>query len=497
MSMRALAGALMPFVWVFLGLGIAALVGAVVKDFAFFKDLATQRTTKYGMNLSVLVILVVAILVGVNFVGYRHVKKIDLTKAGVNSISEQTKSILNNLKGDLILRAFINEGQDTVGMQQKFKELTDLFKGASSKVSALVINPVKKPEEAKAFGITANGTVVLEHQGKKTKVEEISEQAFTNAIIKITREKNKVVYFVTGHGERDFESGSPEGAQNFKKYLTDSSYDVLPLSFFEKKEVPENAELVIIAGPKQAYLEPEIKAIKNYLFKGGKVLLALDPGTKNNLGGLAKLIGVEFKNNYILDQLGQLVGGGGATAVGINYSPLHEVTKEFKQAMTIFHLASQVTTDKNKPDAIVVDEIVKSSPASFAKNEIKQGEAKYIDGKDVKGPLGIVASVKGKMRKDADTQGDAGDFSAIVVGDSDFLTNQLIDAQLNHDLALNIVAYLAKDADLVSIRPKTFEGTTLTITQTQSALLFYGLVFILPLIIFVTGGFVWYRRRTA
>ncbi|MBK9294455.1 MAG: GldG family protein [Oligoflexia bacterium] len=496
-SMRALAGALMPFVWVFLGLGLVAVIGAVVKDLEFFKELATQRATKYGMNLSVLLILVIAILVGINFIAFKNVKKFDLTKAGVNSISEQTKNILKNLKSELTIRAFINDGQDTAGMTQRFKDLTDHLKAANSKVASLVINPVKKPAEAKAYEITMNGTIVFEYMGKKTKVEEISEQVFTNAIIKITREKNKRIYFITGHGERDLEDSNPDGIGNFKKYLTDSSYDVLALSFLDKKSVPDDAEMIVIAGPKQPYLEPEIKAIKDYLFNGGKALIAIDPGTKSNLSGLTKSIGVEFKNNYILDQLGQLVGGGGATAVGIGYSPLHDVTKDFKQAMTIFHIASHVKADSNKPDAIEIEEIVKSSPASFSKAELKAGDVKYIEGKDAKGPLGIVLSVKGKMKKETAASGEAKEFNAIVVGDSDFLTNQLIDAQLNHDLALNTVAYLAKDKDLVSIRPKSFEGSAITITQIQSAILFYGLVLILPFIILVSGGVVWYRRRTA
>jgi ABC-type uncharacterized transport system involved in gliding motility auxiliary subunit len=496
-SFRALAGGLMPFVWVLLALGLACILGAVFKDIRFFIELSGQRATKHGLNLGVLVVIVAALMVGVNFIGFRHVKKFDYTKEKLNSLSDQTKNILKTLDSDLDVRGFFAENQQQ-GMTDaaRFKEITDLYVSQSPKVKVTHIDPIKRPDQAKTYDVNASGSVVLEYKGKKSKFEDISEQGFTNAIIKITRDKNKSIYFITGHGERDIESGDVVGAQNFKKYLTDSSYDVKTLSFTQQQKIPEDAALVIIAGPKQAYFDAEIKAINEYLYKGGKLFLALDPGTKTNLGSLTKSWGLEFKNNYILDQLGQLVGAGGATAVGINYSTSNEITKNFKQDMTVFHLASQLKPSQTRQVGINIEEIVKSSPASFSKNEIREGAVKFVEGKDEKGPLTVVAVVTGKLKDEAG-RGPAQEFQAVVSGDSDFITNQLIDAQLNHDLALNSVAYLAKDKELVSIRPKQSEGTMITITQTQSTVLYYGLVFILPLLIFVTGGSFWYRRRTA
>ncbi len=496
-SMRALSGNLLPFVWVLLGLGVLSIIAAFVKDFRFFVELSGQRTTKHGLNMGVLVLIVMAILIGVNFIGYRHVKKIDYTKEGLHSLSDQTKNILKSLSGEMLVHAFYTDNKDGGANQQKFKDLVEMYSSYSPKVKYVFVNPIKKPEEAKAFDVNVDGAIVIEYKGKKNKFDEPTEQAFTNAIIRVTREKNKVVYFMNGHGERDLESAEVDGAQNFKKYVSDSGYDIKPFNFVETAEIPADAAVLIIAGPKQPFLDPEIRSLKDFLYRGGKLFLALDPGTRTNLAGLTKTIGVEFKNNYILDQLGQMVGGGGATAVGYVYSTTNEVTKGFKQAMTIFHIASQLKVAPGKPDAIQVEEIVKSSPASFTKGELKQGEAKFIQGKDEKGPLTIVASVQGKMKKDDPKQPEAGEFSAIISGDSDFISNQLIDTQLNHDLAVNAVAFLAKDKELVSIRPKTSEGTALTITQTQSTVLYYGLVFLLPLLIFFSGSFVWFRRRMA
>jgi len=214
------------------------------------------------------------------------------------------------------------------------------------------------------------------------------------------------------------------------------------------------------------------------------------------LGQLAQDVGIDFKNNYILDPLGQVIGGGGATAIGLNYSPTNDITKGFHQGMTIFHLASQLKVEPSKPATFTVDAVVKSSPSSFTKAEIKEGAVRFVEGKDEKGPIDIVDDVKGKMREVAGKPAPE-EFEAVVAGDSDFLTNQLLDAQLNHDLALNIVSSLAKDKELVSIHPKQAEGSQITLTQIQATLLYYSLVIFLPVMIFLTGGAFWYRRRTA
>jgi len=495
-AFRALTGQLMPFVWVLFGCAGACILGAIFKDIKFFIDLAGQRTTKHGLNLGALVIIVLVIVVLINFIGYKNPKKFDFTKEGLHSLSDQTKNILKGLDSDLEVKAYFVDNQNEGASEKaKFKDVAELYTAQSSKVKVVYINPIKSPEKAKADNITAAGTVLLKYKGRTSKFEDLTEQGFTNSIIKITHEKNKIVYFVTGHGERDPEGTGPTEIQEFKKELSDSSYDVQTLSFAEKQKVPDDAALVIVAGPKQAYFEPEIEALKDYLYNGGKLFIALDPGTKTNLGKLTHDVGIEFSNNYILDPFGQLVGGGGATAVGMEYSKTSDITKGFSKNMTVFHIASPLKTSKDKPAAITTDDIVKSSPASFSKTDIKEGEVKFNPAKDEKGPLTIVESAQGKL-PDVPGKPPAKDFQVVVAGDSDFLTNQLLNFQLNHDLALNAVSFLASDKDLVSIRPKQSEGSSLAMTQVQSTVLFYGLVWILPLAIFFTGGTFWYRRRT-
>lgn len=494
-SLQVLATAPMPFIYALLGLSGAFLVGAIFKDLRYFLDLAQMRTTKHGLNLGVLIIIVCAILVGVNFISSRHVEKLDATKNKIFSLSEQTAKVLSSLNDDMEVKAFFVDDQASANEKQKFKDLVEWYKSKTTRLKVTFVDPMRRPDEAKANDINVSGTVVLKYKGRTSKFEEHTEQAFTNAIIKITREKNKIIYAVTGHGEHEIDQGDPDGAQSFKKYLSDASYDVKTLNFTEKAEVPADASVVLILGPKQAFFDAEIEALRKYLYSGGNLFIALDPDTKNNLGPFVKTLGVEFKNNFILDPIGQLVGQTAAIAVGAVYSPTSEMTKQMK-ARTLFYLASSLKTDKEKSPLLTVEEVVKSSNGSFSKKDLKNGPQKMQEGKDEAGPLTIVASISGKMREEKGKDAPK-DFQAVVSGDSDFVTNRFLDSQLNQDLALNVVAFLSKDKELVSIRPKGNEASNVNITQTQVNIIWITLVFALPLLFFVTGIGFWFRRRTA
>jgi len=489
---RAVPG--MPITWVFFGLAVVALIAAVFKDIRFWKEILTQRATKQGMNVATLTLIVIGILGAVNYLAFRHNKKIDTTREKLYSLSPQSKDVARSFNDDLKVIAFFDESRPDIRQdKQKFKELVSLYESENPKLQVRWVDPVKRPDELQAYDVKTASAVVLEYKGKKGRIDEFTEQAFTNALLKLKREKNKVVYYLTGHGEVDFESSDVLGASSLKKYLTDAGYEVRKLNLLEKAEIPTDGEEIIIAGPKQAYLEKEVGAIRAYLKNGGRLFIALDPGVKSGLTGLLKEMGIDFRGNYILDLNGERIGVGPATAVGLNFSPTSDITKNFPgqgRTVAIFHIASQLKPLASKPEGVNVDEIVKSSEYSFTKPELKTGEVRFVEGKDEKGPLTIAATVNGKFK-------DGKEFDAVVYGDSDFMTNRMVDTLANRDLVMNSISFLAKDLDQVNIRPKSSNAAPVTITKVQGVFIWYGLLFALPLAVIMAGSVVYFRRRAA
>ena len=481
--------------------GVFFAVG-IMKEWVTIRDFLSLRTTRHGANMGTVILVAIVGLGAVNFISYKKNKKWDLTEEKINSLSDQSVQVLTGLTEDVqVLGFFAQNAQGAEQVRAQFDQVTKLFTDESAKVKIQVFDPLKRPDLQKEYGIEVNGTVVLKYKDRKTTIQEVSEESLTNALIKVTRSTNKVVYFMQGHGEMDIENhDKPEGAGQLKKELESASYDVKTFKFVETGKIPEDASLIAIIGPKQPLLQPELDALLEYAANGGALLLAMDPGMKHNLGDLSKKLGVEFRNNYVVDQVGALLGVGAAVAIGVKYSASSEITKKFGQDMTGFRLASSLRKVEGV-QTLRFDEIVQSSPESFSKNELAK-QVKFDPASDEKGPLVIGMTASGTLPESsfpANTKvepGKAKEFNAVVFGDSDFLGNGGLTFQLNRDLALNSLSYLAKDKDLLSIRPKELKGTKLVVTRTQSILLAIALGLV-PLGFFITSGVMWYRRRSA
>jgi len=493
MIARAVIGHWHLGLWVPLVLIGLFIGGGVLKDFQFYVDIFGMRTTKHGMNLGVMVLIVFIILVAVNYIAKVQNIKWDVTEEKLNSIADSSKKILDKLDADLEFIAFFRNTREEEMNKMRFKRQIGLYTDESSRIKVKDVDPLKRPDLTKKYGIERSGKVILVYKGKENSIDEFTEEKITNAIIKISRDKNKVIYFLTGHNERNPNSDieDPEGASVLKKTLEDSSYEVKELSLIEKKTVPEDADVIALLGPKLPLLPFEVSAIENFARRGGKLFLAGDPGEKHNLGTLMKTFGVNYGGDYIIDQVGQMLGASAAMAIGVKYSDTNEITKDFSRAMTGFHLASSLKEVSDMPMGITVTDIVTSSPSSFSVMKIAN---KIDSSKHPKGQKSLVMVAEGKL-KENDQVKTVKEFTAVVSGDSDFFSNQLFGFQLNRDLVMNVFAFLARDTELVSIRPKQPKGTSLRMEAGEARILIYGFYLSIPFLLFILGGFIWFRRR--
>src|SRR5690606_24320004 len=125
-----------------------------------------------------------------------------------------------------------------------------------------------------------------------------------------------------------------------KEALVDSSFTVDDLNLAEKPEIPDDASVIAIVGPTRPLLDMELEKLRAFTGRGGRLLIAADPGQSHNLALLTKTYGIEFKNTYILSQISRQVGKGMATAIGLVYDPSNAVTKKLTNGqMTVFDLA--------------------------------------------------------------------------------------------------------------------------------------------------------------
>ncbi|MGE4131224.1 MAG: GldG family protein [Bdellovibrionales bacterium] len=492
---------------VLLATAAALVVFAVFLDWKLYWEFLTMRTTKHGMNMGVMILLVCTLLVCVNYLANKNNKTWDVTQEKLNSLSDQTTKVLAGLNKDLEIKVFY-KGPQAQDEKQKIKQALTQYLDASGKIKVRYVNAYVDQQLALQYlsdqvdRDTAPVIALAEYGDKKIRIEgAFDEAAITAAIIKASREGATKVFFLQGHGEKDLKSDDDQGLQEFVKALAESSFEVEPLNLLDQKEVPADAAAIAIVGPRVPYLENEIEAIRKYAEGGGRIFLALDPGVKHGLAGLVKSLGVEFENNYVLSML-QIYGQGPATVLGRTFDPSSDITKSFPNGsqFAVFPLVSEVRPAPDKAAGFEVKEIVKSDERSFtmidpSKPPTGQPKTAAVSiAVEVKGQYKMAAKKEEKKKDDENSLSKT--FEAVVFGDSDFLSNRGIFMGVNRDLAVNALAGLTNQKDLISVRPKLPKGTIVTLT-TYSRLGIIIALLALPVLLLISSSVLWFRRRGA
>jgi len=348
----------------------------------------------------------------------------------------------------------------------------------------------------------------VERAAQKERVNNDSEQDVTNAIIKVTRDRKRTVCFAQGEGERDIDDSGERGFSSAKAALGKNQYETKKVLLLRERKVPEDCSLLVVAGPEKDLLPEAIDAIRRHVKGGGKALVMLDPELKEatpNLDALLKEWNVEAGKDVVVDVsgVGQLFGAGEFTPIAIEY-PYHEITKDFR-VMTAYHMARSMEAGKGSPEGVFAQDLVKTSPESWAETDLTlKGRIQFDDGKDKKGPisLGVVATVRGPAPSPSPSPAAEGaeppktpEGRVVAIGDSDFASNPFLGFQGNKDFFLNIAAWLAEDVDLISIRPREPEDQRLFLTRQQQQNVAWVALVVLPGFFVVLGVAAWWRRR--
>jgi ABC-type uncharacterized transport system involved in gliding motility auxiliary subunit len=108
----ALVGVTDPYVLLNLVIGGGCVLAYLAFGLEEFRSLLGQRSTRYGAGAAFYTLLFVALVIGINYLSWRHHHRWDLTEAGVYTLAPQSKQIVEKLDKDLDMVAFVEGGQD-------------------------------------------------------------------------------------------------------------------------------------------------------------------------------------------------------------------------------------------------------------------------------------------------------------------------------------------------------------------------------------------------
>jgi ABC-type uncharacterized transport system involved in gliding motility auxiliary subunit len=492
------------------GLAIAGLVCTLLYILSQWREIGQSfsgRQARYGSLAAASVLVVLGILIAINYLSTKYNKRWDLTAARQFSLSDQSRKVLQDLKEPVKVRVFARSEEF-----QRFRDRLDEYTYHSKQVTTEYIDPEKRPALAQQYGITQLGTVVFDYAGRHEKVTSDSEQELTNGLIKVIQGRQPKVYFTQGHGEKDTVSAERGGYNAISGALTSDNFVVEKLVLAQTTEVPADADVVVIAGPRTDFLAPEIDLLKAYLGRGGKLLIMLDPVLKPDTPQPAQLLallkdwGIDAPNDVVLDVsgMGRLIGTDESVPVAASYPP-HAITQEFN-LLTAYPLARSMSPIEGGANGRNPQKLIETGRNSWAETDIKSlsgGQPAKMDGSDKPGPVSLGVAVSGPAAnapapKEPPKPGETPkpvETRIVAVGDSDFASNAALGVQGNRDLFLNAVNWLAQQENLISIRAKDPEDRRITLTADQERLIFYLTVLIVPGLVLLAGVQTWWRRR--
>jgi ABC-type uncharacterized transport system involved in gliding motility auxiliary subunit len=449
------------------------------------------RQTRYTAYAAGYIVIVVAALGIGNYLAKDNNKSFDATSNKRYSLSDQSIKIVKGLKQDVTLTYYDNTRQFTA--PGGAKDLLDRYDNLSSKLHINYVDPEKKPQLARAAGIRTLGTLTMTAGAKREEAKSVTEEEITSGLIRLLKEGERTVCFVTGAGERATDDTGRTGFSAAKEALEKSNYKTKTITLFDAKPaVPQDCTAVIVAGPRKEYLEVAVTALKTYLENGGRALFLLDPPLKfgkeevSRNEGLVKLLdgwGAKVNSDLALDtsSIGQLFGFNELVPVVTAYES-HVSVRDLKGIMSAFPITSSVEVKGS------AEKLFSTSPNSYATSNLASPEIRIDPNKDKKGPFALAAAGTVRGAKE-------GRFA--VVGSSDWASNSLLNARqiANRDIFVNLVNWMTSDEDLISIRPKDPEDRRITMNRRQMGSVFFGSVIGLPLIVIFSGLMVWWKRR--
>jgi ABC-type uncharacterized transport system involved in gliding motility auxiliary subunit len=468
--------------WVLIVLGVLGIGYFIYQFIVNRKKELSTRTIKQGSNVLVQVIVFLVIIGMLAFVTTRRHYRSDLTKNNLYSLSDQTDKIVSGLDKEVQIKAFFKTSDQKIAT-----DLLDEYDYRSGKLSYELIDPDEEPALNKKYGVTSYNSVVVESGYKRELITELNETNLTNAIIKVTREQDKVIYFLTGHGEKKITDGAPQGMKDAAEAIKKENHLVREINLALRGSIPDSCTVLVIASPQTDLFSTELDTIKNYIDNGGKVLVMLDPDRGGNLRSFLENYKVTVGNDMIIERsaISQLFGGGPAVPLVQTYDENHAITKDFG-VMTFFPYASSVKPAEDK-GGYKITELLKTSNSCWAEKEYASGKVSFDENTDIPGPVDIAVIVEKDL---AD-----GKLAVAVFGDADFASNAYFRQQGNGNLFLNTINYLAEEEDLISIRPKQIDDSRLTLTSAEVSTLFYLVVIAIPLVVIVLGVIVFFKRN--
>ncbi len=405
----------------------------------------------------------------------------DWTHGGRNTLSEASRSLLQTLDQPLLVTAYARE---TEGLRSSIAELVGRYQKHKKDIRLEIVNPDTDPSRVRAAGVRLDGELVLEYKGRRENLNQLTEEAFTNTLVRLGRGGERWVVFLGGHGERSPERQANHDVSTWAARLTQRGLKSRSLALGGNNSIPENTSVLVIAGPRAKMLAGETKQIEKYLARGGNLLWLAEPGPAQGLERVAETLGVEFQRGTVVDPTSQALTGNSASFIVATRYGSHPAVQGF-DLMTLFPEVAGLSVQP--PAGWEQQTIIDTAPTAWIETGALTGKIQYDSGQDVRGPVVIAVALTRKQ--------EGREQRVAVIGDGDFLSNTYIGNGGNLELGTNLINWLGSDDAYINMPARTAPDASLALSQLSIFSIGIGFLLVLPALLLGAGITIWWRRR--
>lgn len=420
----------------------------------------------------------------------------DATRNASNSLSSSSVETLKQLPGKISITMYANSKDAELGdIEQFVRDFIGLYQRYKTDISLTFVDPVKDAEAMRKAQIRANREMVVEYGGRTEHLTLLNEQSFTSALLRLAHTKNQKLMYVDGHGERKLDGMANHDLGDFGKKLGQNGFQVSSLNLALAQDVPGNGSVLVITQPQIRMLPGEVDKILRYVDSGGNLLWLLDAEPLHGLERLAAKLGILLTPGVITDPDAQKMNAPVYWTLGASYPP-HPITSNFN-LITTFPYARALGREDSSAQADNEGSntnkrwqrstLVEAASNGWVSRTVIPKKPRFDKNRDIPGPFSLAITLQRTL--------NAREQRIVVVGSGSFLANAYAGNGGNIDLGINMVNWLAHEEHLITTQPRATADSAITLSKNQLSAISIGFVVAVPLLLIITGGVLWWRRR--
>lgn len=476
------------------------------------------RVRKSMSSFHVLVngILVLLLWAMVNYLSVRNGLREDWSQQQITVLSPKTESLLESLDETVNIISFM---EDNFRARDEVDDLLNELRLRSDAISIERVDPdrdlgrakellsqysLQKPNQLILTAGDRQTVLVMEEMMVMEAEEERQmgqvprmvgfrgEAMVTAALVRLTRGDRPKVYFLMGHGQKDLDdfSNGLRAFSDVRERLQSEHVDLHPLDLETSREVPEDADALMIAGPETRISQPELDLLRVYMNRNGRLLVMVDDDRNSGLEPLLRDFGVTLDSGRVVDPQRTLLEG----TVHVEKYGEHPITQAMSGIRTVFFRPRGILPirqeEEEAADRPQFTALALSSASAWSERD-RERNPRFTAGTDLKGPVPVMAAIEG-VRTSNEEGGDPA--RLVVIGDSDFAANWL-DNGAGALLVQHSINWLLLREDLILIPSRNVEEIRLQMDRRGLNRLLLEVAVLLPLGVAAIGFWMSWRRR--